>query len=304
MPVIRRFAVMATLLSACAADSSAPPAREFDGKQAMAYVVTQVGFGPRIPGKPGHALAAAWIDSMSRSRADTVVTQRWWHHPIRGDSIQLINIMARINPAATDRLLFLAHWDTRPHASNDPTDTLAAVPGANDGGSGVAILLGVMDALKKSRPTIGIDLLFVDGEDFGDFGPPRGDVLLGAEYYARHQIGPRPMYAVLFDMVGGKDLVIPKEQFSEVAAAEVVDHIWEIAEQMGYGHIFTLQSQAITDDHLPLIDPGGIRAVDIITDLRRYPAWHTTGDTPDKLSIESLEAVGNVAVAVVRSAKK
>jgi glutaminyl-peptide cyclotransferase len=304
MSTLRRFVVTAALLSACAAGNSAPPTREFDGQQALADVVTQVEFGPRIPGKPGHARAAAWIDSVSRSRADTVVTQRWWHHPARGDSIEMINIMARINPAATVRVLYLAHWDTRPHASNDPTDTLAAVPGANDGGSGVAILLGVMDALRKRPPTIGVDFLFVDGEDFGDFGPPRSDVLIGSEYYARHQIGPRPMFAVLFDMVGGKDLVIPKEQFSQVAAADVVDHIWGIAEAMGYGHIFTLQSQSITDDHLPLIDPGGIRAVDIITDLRHYPAWHTAADTPDKLSAESLEAVGNVAVAVIRSAKK
>lgn len=303
MSTTRRLAVAAALLSACAAGNSAPAAREFDGKQAMATVVTQVGFGPRVPGTPGHARAAVWIDSMSRARADTVVTQRWWHRTAKGDSIEMINIIARINPAATDRLLLLAHWDTRPHASNDPKDTVVAVPGANDGASGVAILIGVMDALKKSRPTIGVDLLFIDGEDFGSFGPPRVDVLIGAEYYARHQIGPRPMYAVLFDMVGGKDLVIPKEQFSLVAAPEVVDHVWGIAAQMGYGHIFTQQTQSITDDHLPLIDPGGIRTIDIITDLNKYPAWHTAGDTPDKLSVASLEAVGNVAVALVRSAK-
>ena len=304
MSTTRRLAVAAALLTACAAGNPAPAAREFDGKQAMANVVTQVGFGPRIPGTPGHARAAAWIDSMSRGRADTVMTQRWWHHNAKGDSVGMINIMARFNPAATDRVLYLAHWDTRPHASNDSKDTVSAVPGANDGGSGVAILLGVMDALKKSRPAIGVDLLFVDGEDYGSFGPPRVDVLIGAEYYARNQIGPRPMFAVLFDMVGGKDLVIPKEQFSQVAAADVVDRVWGIAEQMGYGQIFTRQSQSMIDDHVPLIDPGGIRTIDLITDLSKYPAWHTTADTPDKLSVESLEAVGNVAVAVIRSATK
>lgn len=304
MSTTRRLAAAAALLSACAAGNTTPAAREFDGKQAMAYVVTQVGFGPRIPGTPGHARTAAWIDSMSHLRADTVVTQRWWHHTAKGDSVEMINLMARINPAATDRVLYLAHWDTRPHASNDPKDTVSAVPGANDGASGVAILLGVMDALKKSRPTIGVDLLFVDGEDFGSFDPPRRDVLIGAQYYARNQIGPRPMFAVLFDMVGGKDLVIPKESGSEVAAAEVVEKVWSIAEQMGYGQIFTRQMHAVVDDHLPLIDPGGIRAIDVITDLARYPAWHTSGDTPDKLSVASLEAVGNVAVAVIRSAKE
>ncbi len=304
MPTTRRLAAAAALLSACAAGNPAPAAKEFDGTRAMAYIVTQVGFGPRIPGTPGHTRAAAWLDSMSRGRADTVVTQRWWHRTAKGDSVEMINLMARINPAATDRVLYLAHWDTRPHASNDSKDTVSAVPGANDGGSGVAILLGVMDALKKNRPGLGVDLLFVDGEDFGSFGPPRVDVLIGAEYYARHQIGPRPLFAVLFDMVGGKDLVIPKEQFSQVAAADVVDRVWGIAEQMGYGTIFTRQSQSMIDDHLPLIDPGGIRTIDVITDLNRYAAWHTTADTPDKLSVASLEAVGNVAVAVIRSAKE
>lgn len=304
MAFLHRSSGLVALLTACAAGTSSPLPKEFDGTRAMANVVTQVGFGPRVPGTPGHAREAAWLDSLSRLGADTVVTQRWWHHPAHGDSVEMINIMARFNPAATERVLYLAHWDTKLHASMDRKDTMGVMPGANDGASGVAILLGVMDALRKSRPTIGVDLLFVDGEDFGSFGPPMVDVLVGANYYARNQIGPRPMFAILFDMVGGKDLVIPKEQNSEVAAADVVDKVWGIAERMGYGHIFSRQSHYITDDHLPLIDPGGIRTIDVITDLNRYPAWHTTGDTPDKLSVQSLEAVGNVAVAVIRSAKE
>jgi hypothetical protein len=304
MATTLRSAALAALLSACTAGSSTPPPREFDGKQAMANVVTQVGFGPRIPGTAGHARAAAWIDSMSRARADSVITQRWWHHPATGDSVEMINILAQVNPAATERVLYIAHWDTRPHADNDPKDTKGPVPGANDGGSGVAILLGVMDALRKNKPTIGVDLLFVDGEDFGSFGPPRVDVLVGSEYYARNQIAPKPLFAVLFDMVGGRDLYIPKESNSEIAAPDVVDKVWGIAERMGYGHIFVRQLQAVVDDHIPLIETGGIRVIDVITDLNRYPAWHTTSDTPDKLSVESLEAVGNVAVATIRAAKE
>ena len=304
MSTTRRIAALVALLSACAAGGSAPAVKEFDGKQAMAYVVTQVGFGPRVPGQPGHLRGAAWIDSMSRARADTVLTQRWWHKSANGDSVEMTNIMARLNPAATDRVLYVAHWDTRPHPSSNGRDTAGVMPGANDGGSGVAILLGVMDALKKSRTTLGVDLLFVDGEDYGSFGPPLTDVLVGAEYYARNQLAPKPVFAILFDMVGGKDLVIPKEQYSIVAAAEVVEKVWGVAEGMGYGHIFTRQTHTIIDDHKPLIEIGGIRTIDLITDLNRYPAWHTTGDTPDKLSVESLEAVGNVAVAVIRSALK
>jgi hypothetical protein len=304
MSTTRRIAVLVLLLTACAAGHPYNGPKEFDGKQAMAYVVTQVGFGPRVPGTPGHARAAAWIDSMARAGADSVVLQRWWHHAASGDSVEMINILAQLNPAATERVLYVAHWDTKPHASNDAKDTLGVMPGANDGGSGVAILLGVMDAMRKSKPTIGVDLLFVDGEDYGSFGPPRRvDVLVGAEYYAKHQLAAKPLFAVLYDMVGGKDLVIPKETNSVIAAEDVVEKMWGIAEGMGYGHIFTRQQQFVTDDHIPLIE-GGIRIIDVITDLNRYPAWHTTGDTPDKLSVQSLEAVGNVAVAMIRAAKE
>ena len=125
----------------------------------------------------------------------------------------MTNVIARFNPRATKRILYLAHWDTRPHADGpDSKDTLAPVPGANDGASGVAILLGVMDALHRQPPTIGVDLLFVDGEDYDAFDRPMSDVLIGATYYAKHPLpGPDPQFAVLFDMVGDKDLRIPIE---------------------------------------------------------------------------------------------
>lgn len=295
--------VAALLMIGCADGSEAQLAREFDGAAALTRIEQQLAFGPRIPGTAGHAAMAAWLDSLARASADTVVVQRWWHRTVQGDSIPQVNVVARFNPDATERVLYLAHWDTRPRTdAPGQRDTTQVVPGANDGASGVAILLGVMDALAKNRPTIGVDLLFVDGEDYGHFGPPRQDVLIGSTYYAANPVGGKPRFAVLFDMVGDKDLRIPMEGYSQIAAPGVVDLVWETAERMGYGHIFVRHAeQQITDDHVPLIE-SGIRAIDIIDFT--YPAWHTADDTIDKVSAASLGAVGNVAVAVIRRAER
>jgi hypothetical protein len=296
--------LLTAVLAACGGESGPPPAREFDGATALKAVVTQVEFGPRIPGTPGHAAMAKWLDSLVRTKSDSVVVQRWWHHPAgRSDSVEMINIIARVNPAATSRVLYLAHWDTRPRSDGPKSkDKSAPVPGANDGGSGVAVLLGVLDALKRQPPVVGVDILFVDGEDFGSFDPPRPDVLIGSTWYAAHPVAAeRPLFAVLWDMVGDKDLRIPKEPGSQIAAPDVVELVWQVAAQMGYGHIFVDRSYAgaITDDHTPLI-AAGVRAIDVI-DID-YDAWHTPLDTPDKVSAASLEAVGNVAVGVIRRA--
>lgn len=304
MPHRDRLMMLTALAAACGAGSGPPPAREFSGKQAMEYVTRQVAFGPRVPGTPAHAAMAAWLDSMARARADSVTLQKWWHHPASGDSVLMTNVLAQFNPKATDRVLYLAHWDTRPRADQDATDKNSPIPGADDGGSGVAVLLGIADALKKLPPSVGVDLLFVDGEDFGMFGPPRVDVLIGAAYYAQHPVaGTRPLFAVLFDMIGHKNLQIPIEENSQVAAPDVVDRFWGTAERMGYGHIFVrTPTGGITDDHIPLID-AGIRTIDVI-DISNYPYWHTMQDTPDKESAQSLEAVGNVAIGVIRQASK
>ena len=292
-------AVLLTGMLACGR-TEAPPAREFDADRAMTRVQEQLAFGPRIPGTPGHAAMAAWLDSLARNVADTVVVQRWMHTMASGDSVPMFNIIARFNPAAATRVLYLAHWDTRPRSdAPGSTATDQPVPGANDGASGVAVLLGVMDALRAAPPEIGVDLLFVDGEDLGDFGPPRVDVLIGSTYYAANMLPPgKPEFAVVWDMVGGQDMRIGRESYGSVAAPDVVTKIWDIAAAMGYGHVFVQESiGGITDDHVPLID-AGIRAVDVIG--WPYPHWHTVNDTYDKISAESLKAVGDVAVGVLR----
>jgi hypothetical protein len=292
-------ALLLVFAAACGR-TAAPPAREFDADRAMARVEQQLAFGPRIPGTEGHRAMAAWLDSLARAVADTVVVQRWTHMTAAGDSVPMVNVIARFNPTADTRVLYLAHWDTRPRAdAASSPDTTQPVPGANDGASGVAVLLGVMDALRAAPPEVGVDLLFVDGEDLGDFGPPRVDVLIGSSYYAANPLpSGRPEFAVVWDMVGAQNVRIKRESLGSVAAPDVMNLIWTTAAEMGYGHIFVEESVGpITDDHVPLID-AGIRTVDVIG--WPYDHWHTIHDTYDKISRESLEAVGNVAVAVLR----
>ncbi len=288
------------LLAACEA---AGPARPFDGAAAYRAVETQVGFGPRIPGTAGHAAEAAWLDSLLRPLADTLVVQRWTHVTGAGDSLPLVNFVAKFNPMAGERLLFLAHWDTRPISDGPASrDSAAPVPGANDGASGVAVLLGVAAALRAVPTSFGVDLLFVDGEDYGVFAD-ENDVLIGSKYYAAHlPVGALPLYAVLFDMVGDRDLQIYQEGNSLTGAPEVVDLVWSVAKKAGHGNLFIpVPRHTITDDHISL-QAIGIRAIDVVD--FDYLYWHTPDDTPDKVSAQSLQAVGEVALALVANSER
>jgi hypothetical protein len=276
--------------------------REFNGTTAFGYVQQQMSFGPRIPNTPGHQQEADWLLAQLRQRADTVIVQEITHKLKNGETLHLRNFVARFRPQASDHILFMAHWDTRPMA--DRAENLGQqrmpVPGANDGASGVAILLGVADAL-KARPltgATGADLLFVDGEDYGDFADTN-DVLIGSRWFAAHQpAGYQPLYAVLFDMVGDKDLQIFQEGQSVAGAPEVVQRVWRVAADLGYGHQFVPSVRhTLTDDHVSL-QKVGIHAIDVVD--FDYPYWHTTDDTIDKVSAESLQIVGDVAVALVR----
>jgi hypothetical protein len=286
------------LLSACK-EKPRPP-QEFDGAGALGYIQTQVAFGPRIPGTEAHQRMGDWLDSLLHQRADTVIVQSWPHVTARGDTLPLRNFIARFNPSAEKRLLLLAHWDSRPVADSPRSrDSTQPVQGANDGGSGVAVLLGVADALKRSPTTVGVDLLFVDGEDYGDFTKDSADVLIGSRYYASHQLpGPRPLYAVLFDLVADKNLQIYQEGNSLGGAPEVVELVWDTAKELGYGGYFIASPRhTLIDDHVPL-QKAGIRTIDVVD--FDYPAWHTPDDTIDKVSAASLQIVGDVAVALVR----
>lgn len=300
MRVSHALATVAALVLAC---GTAGPVRPFDGPAAYRAVEAQVAFGPRIPGTPGHAAEAAWLDSLLRPLADTLIVQAWTHVAASGDSLPMRNFVARFNPGAAERILFLAHWDTRP-ISDGPNsrDSAAAVPGANDGASGTAVLLGVASALRLAPPGVGVDLLFVDGEDYGVFAA-EADVLIGSKYYAAHlPPGPAPLYAVLFDMVGDRDLQIYQEGNSLTGAPEVVGLVWKVAAKAGYGSVFvSTPRHTLTDDHVSL-QARGIRAIDVVD--FDYPYWHTKDDTPDKVSAQSLDAVGEVALALVANAER
>ncbi len=279
-----------------------PPPPPFDGQAALAYVTRQVAFGPRVPGTEAHRRMGDWLDSLLTARGDTLLVQAFNHVTLAGDTLPLRNFLARFRPEAEDRILLVAHWDTRPRAdaagSRDPA---APVPGANDGGSGVAVLLGVADAIVSAGgPPRGVDLLFVDGEDYGIFADS-ADVLIGSTWFARNlPPGPRPRYAVLFDLVGAPNPRFAQEGYSLTGAPSVVRDAWETAERLGHGAMFPVDGGIpIKDDHLPL-QHAGIPAVDVI-DLRflNGPVWHTPDDTPDKVSAATLQAVGEVALALL-----
>jgi glutaminyl-peptide cyclotransferase len=297
LPVFPILPVLAFLLSCT--EKTRPP-QEFDGASAFRYIETQVGFGPRVPGTDAHRRMGDWLDSLLRERADTVIVQSWNHVTAGRDTLPLRNFIARFNPSAEKRLLLLAHWDSRPTSDSPRSrDSTKAVLGANDGGSGVALLLGIADVLKRSPPTAGVDLLLVDGEDYGDFTDAPADVLIGSRYYGAHQApGPKPLYAVLFDLVADKDLQLYQEGNSLVGAPEVVELVWATAKELGYGGYFISSPRhTLIDDHLEL-QKAGIRAIDVVD--FDYPAWHTTEDTIDKVSAASLQIVGDVAMALIR----
>ncbi len=296
--------VAALACTAKAGDAGRNGVREFDGPRALTYVERQVAFGPRVPNTPAHKAMGDWLATELAARADTVIVQSWRHTTGKGRTLELRNFFARFRPDAAERVLYVAHWDTRPVADKDPNLGRQRLPidGANDGASGVAVLLGIADALKARAPAMGVDLLFVDGEDHGDFSDST-ESLLGASHFAAHRpAGYQPLFAVVFDMVGDKDLQIYYEGNSQSYAPEVVQRVWQMADRLGYGGTFIRGVRhTLIDDHVPL-QRVGIHAIDLI-DYDYGPDnayWHSGEDTIDKISAQSLAIVGNVAIALVR----
>lgn len=273
----------------------------------MEYVKAQLDAGARVPGTPAWKSTGDWLVSNLRKTADTVIEQNWKHKTVKGDSIPLRNIFAQYNRGATTRILYITHWDSKPKADKSfaVDDRSKPVPGANDGASGTAMLLVLGEALKTAPPSVGVDFLFTDGEDYGDFDDKEADVLLGAKYFAAHPLPDstsRPRFGVLWDMVGDRDLRFLQEPISRVHAQDVVDKVWAMGAALGYKKVFPEESTGydITDDHVPLIDKG-FKVIDVI-DLE-FPWHHMTSDTIDKVSAQSLEITGRVALAVIRAEK-
>lgn len=304
LPLVLAGAVLIACGGSEAADR--PPASvstptEFDGAAAMDYVRRQLAFGPRVPGSTAHRQMAEWLVEHLRTRADTVILQAWTHTTADGKRIPMRNVLARFSPGASTRVLYVAHWDSRPRSEKGTTAEARAlpVPGANDGASGVAILLGVADALAARRAGVGVDLLFVDGEDWGDFDTDT-DVLIGSRYFAQHLPDPgyMPAFGVVWDMVGKPDSRFQYESHSMRAAPDVVQRVWATAKRLGHEAYFPPREQGpVTDDHLPLIE-AGLKVIDVI-DLA-YEWHHTPEDTLDKVSQRTLQVVGDVAITVLR----
>lgn len=289
------------LLSSCRGERQVNGGK-FDGQSAINYAKAQLDFGPRIPGTPAAQRAGDWIIAQMKQRADTVIVQSWTHVTQDGKQLPMRNIIARFKPTATDHILYVTHWDTRPisDGSENLGERQLPVPGANDGASGVGLFVALGDALKKNPPAQGVDLLFVDGEDYGVFDDKLADVLIGSAYFAAHPVDPnyRPIFGVLWDMIGDSDLAIKKEAISIDQAPEVVDRVWQTAKDLGHEDVFLpVEQGAITDDHVPLLK-AGFRVIDVI-DID-YPYHHRPTDTLDKISARSLSIVGDVAEALVR----
>lgn len=278
----------------------------FDADSAWHYVKRQVDFGPRVPGTEAHDAAARWLAAELRSRGATVVEQKMTLPGWNGKNIAACNIFAQFNPSASDRTLLLAHYDTRPWADNDPDPAMHTKPldGANDGASGVGVLLEIARCIQLSGTDKGIDILFVDAEDYGSDGN-EDSWALGSAWFAKNPPigGYHPSRAILLDMVGGKGAQFPAEYFSRQYAAGLDDSLRAAAQRAGYADRFPMEmGTAVTDDHLPL-NEAGIPAIDIIDyrpDSGFCPTWHTMADNLDNIDPESLRAVGETVVEFLR----
>jgi len=275
----------------------------FDGERAFQYLTAVVDFGPRNPGSAGHDRCLNYLAATLRGFAEEVRLQTFTHRGYLREELHLTNIIASFNPKNESRILLCSHWDTRPRAERDrdPSRWDEPMLGANDGGSGVAVLLEVASLLKKSPPNIGVDIVLFDGEDYGLEGDTP-NYLLGSRHFAETKPSTHaPRFGILLDMVGDENLEIFKEEHSLRYAPDIVSLVWQTAADLGYPQFINQPGEAIIDDHLPL-NEAGIRTIDLIDfaypdESHRY--WHTHEDTPDKCSAASLEAVGTVLTHVV-----
>lgn len=271
----------------------------FNSERAFNFLEQQCELGPRNPGSSGHQQGLQFILKTVVPLADSVIQQQFVHiDPYSGEMLTLTNVIAQFNPAMKKRIWIAAHWDTRPWADRDRNRKKRKQPilGANDGASGVAVLLELAHHLSQIHPNVGVDLVFLDGEDLGKRGDLR-NFFIGSRYIAKNIPTEFPKYCILIDMVGDADLELPKEGYSVMQAPHLVNQLWQEAEDLGLASFQNVVKYTIEDDHVILFEEGGIPAVDIID--FDYPNatinyWHTTEDTPDKCSAESLETVGTL----------
>ncbi len=281
----------------------------FSGENAYAMTKAQVDFGPRNPGSAGHALALSFLQNELNRYADEVELQSFTYLGYNKE-LNLTNIIAQYNPGNKNRIMICAHWDTRPRSEHtkDSTKRNIPIPGANDGASGCGVILELARILGEKKLNVGVDLVLLDGEDYGKEND-LDNYCLGSKYYSVNiPDGIYPRFAILLDMVGDKDAVFMKEAASLEFAPDIVNLVWDIASQMNASAFVPRKGESIYDDHIPL-NQAGIKSVDIIdaelvgadTPVERRNYWHSDRDTMENISAGTLQQVGNVLVTLLYS---
>lgn len=299
-------------------DTDAAPVAvpSFQADSAYAYVAAQVAFGPRVPGSNAHNACGDWLTAKLREFGADVTEQKAELKAYNGDILPARNIMGSYKPESHKRVLLCAHWDSRPWADNDPDASKHYTPidGANDGASGVGVLLEVARQLQRQQPAIGIDIVFFDAEDYGMHSDDEADYVgnswcLGSQHWARQAKKADYMarYGILLDMVGAPNARFCQERLSKQYAGSIVDKVWHTAAALGFGEYFPMQPGSyVTDDHLPLNDIARVPTIDIIPYSEEHgfgEKWHTVGDNMDWISPATLHAVGQTLLQVVYNEK-
>lgn len=313
---------MLLLLAACSGEKTTEtktetvefkPYPDFQADSAFAFVKKQVDFGPRVPGTPGHAATKAWIQETLEGYGWTVQQQNFQAKTYDGLTWDLTNLIASYNPQASKRILLAAHWDTRRIADKDKSRTSEPIDGANDGASGVAVLLEIARNI-SSQPLsaeVGIDLIFFDGEDDGEpeFAMTRDNSKIwwchGSQYWSKNKHLPNysAYYGILVDLVGAKNARFYREGYSRKFASGIISKIWGNAALLGHGSYFIEQdAPEILDDHAFVNEWAGIPMVDIIDfspDLGFGTFHHTHQDNLEGIDRRTLKVVGETVLATI-----
>ncbi|WP_138429733.1 M28 family peptidase [Fodinibius saliphilus] len=277
---------------------------DFNADSAYHFIEKQVAFGPRNPGSKGHLKGRNYLLDKLREYASerAVYPQDFTAEGYNGEILELTNIIAAFNTQSSDRIMLCAHWDTRPRADKADINKQKPILGADDGGSGVGILLELARLFQQHPPPIGVDIVLFDGEDYGKEGD-LDNYFLGSRYWAQNPPvkGYSPRFGILLDMVGGDGATFPKEQYSMRFAPALVNELWSIADEKGWGNLFLdKKGNAISDDHvivnrelqLPTIDIIRHRVTDKGAEFAPY--WHTHDDDMGVISHNTLDGVGRV----------
>ena len=304
------YATSSGVPSSTAASRETP---QFSADSAYQYVASQCDFGPRVPGTDAQKACAKWLQNELLRHGATVKLQEGEMTAYNGTKLPVINIMGSFNPDAKMRVLLISHWDSRPFADNDPAPAKRKQPvmGANDGASGVGILLELARLCNEKLPQVGIDIFLTDAEDYGAPDDWKGTHdekwwALGTQMWCKQAAkeGYRAQYGILLDMVGSANATFYREYYRERYANSFVNEIWQAAARLGYGDLFINQGGGgVTDDHVFVNRMLQIPCVDIIdtrtdTDGTFCPEWHTTHDPMDNISRETLGKVGRVLVSL------